>query len=72
MKAKVLTNVAKVSAVGLALIANVIYYIINKKVMAYNEQQSLLLFCGFVVVIFLPIDFSLIIKNIFQKKVENL
>lgn len=72
IKAKTLTNIAKIFSGSLSLIINIIYFGINKEVMDYEKQQSLLLLCGFIVIIFLPIDFSIIIKNILQKKMDNL
>jgi hypothetical protein len=70
-RGKWLTNGTKILSTIIAVATNVIYFIFKKQVLPYEKQQSLLLLCGFIVLIFLPIDFSLIIKNIISKKLEE-
>lgn len=70
-KGKWLTNGSKIVASSLAIITNIINFLIYKEILSYEKQQSLLLLCGFVVLIFLPIDFSIIVKNFIKNKIGD-
>lgn len=67
-KGKILTNISKIIAVLIAVIFNIVYLIQNGRIPSVAEQQSILLLCIFIPGIFLPIDMSLIFKNIFARK----
>jgi hypothetical protein len=69
-KGKWLTNGSKILSVALAIIINILYFVFKKDVMDLGKQKSLLFLCSFIVLVFLPIDFSIIIKNIIAKKLE--
>lgn len=62
-----LTNGAKIFSVLVAIGYNVAYLITQKKAPSWEEQKSVLAMCVFIVVIFSPIDISLIVNNIFKK-----
>lgn len=63
-RGKLLTNTAKLVAVMIAISFNVFYLFYNKQIASFDEQKSILLLCGFVAGIFLPIDISLLVSNI--------
>lgn len=69
--AQVLTNFAKVFSITIALGVNLYNLVINKTVLSFEQQKSLLLLCSFIVVIFSPVDISLICQNIFKKNMGD-
>lgn len=68
MQAKSLTLIAKIFSVILCLTFNVFSFIFNKKIPTIEEQQSILLLASFIALVFLPVDFSILIKNFFKFK----
>lgn len=71
VKAKWLSIIAKVIAVLIAVGYNIFSLCYNKAIPSVNEQKSILLLCGAVIMAFSSIDISLIMKNIFTKGVNN-
>lgn len=65
--AKELSNTVKVAAALIAFLINLFYIIYYKKMMTTDGQASLLKLLLFIVLVFSPIDLSLISRNIFQR-----
>lgn len=72
IQAKQVSNVVKIISVLIAIIFNVVYLVMYGKIATMDEQKSLMILCGFVVLIFMPIDLSILVKNILQKKAETI
>lgn len=68
MSAKGLSLLGIVVAVAISLSFNVFYVIYNKKVPSLDEQQSVLLLAGSMVVFFSPVYLSIWLDKIFGKK----
>lgn len=62
---------SKIIALLTAVTMNVTYFFKTWKVLSIEQQYSLLLLCSFIAVLFGPVDFSILIKNIFEA-IKNL
>lgn len=64
MKAKMISNVFKIFACLLFIIANIVYFVIKKEFVSIDQQLSLIFAVMTMFTIWLPVDASIIIKNI--------
>ena len=66
-KGKILTNGTKIFSIIIAISYNIGHLVIKKSIPSFEEQKSILLLCIYSVVVFAPIDLSLIFKNLLKK-----
>lgn len=64
---KILTNATKIISLLIVIIVNIIYFLKKDMILPLEQQKSLLFACVFIVAVFLPIDFSIIVKNFFKR-----
>jgi uncharacterized membrane protein YagU involved in acid resistance len=68
--AKSVSKIAMIIAVIFLIVYNLIYVILSKKIPTVEEQKSILLFCGAIIIFFTPVYLNLImdkIVDIFKK-----
>lgn len=70
MNAKPISKWTMILAVILAIVMNIICIVVNQRIPSTDEQQSILMLCGALILFFSPVYLSIWLDKIFGNKMK--